>query len=127
MICPIKPEARSPLQSNGFDINMVYNVGVYGLRVEPYQKFIEANRQIESRTHELGGKKWFYAHSYYSEKEFWQIYNKKWYDELRQKYHATYLPDIYSRIRVNEKPQEIDTKRTVIKTILGRAKLRIVD
>ena len=71
-------------------------------------------------------REWFYAHSYYSESQFWQIYDKKWYDSLRRKYHATYLPDIFERTRVKEK-NDINSKRAIYKTILGRAKLRIVD
>lgn len=126
IFCPIKPEPRSPLQCNGIDTELVFNIGVYGLRVTPYEKFVEINRQIESKTSKLGGKKWFYAHSYYSEDEFWQIYDKKWYNKLRKKYHATTLPDIYARTCVKER-YHMNTKRAIYKIILGKAKLRIVD
>ena len=123
--CAVKAEPRSPLQFNSIeDTNMVFNVGVYGLRVEPYQKFVEVNKLIESKTTKLGGRKWFYAISYYSKKDFWKIYDKVWYDGLRQKYHATTLPDIYERIRVKE-THEIHSKRAALRTLLGRAKLRI--
>ena len=105
---------------------MTYNVGVYGLRVEPYDKFIEANRLIEQKTRQLDGKKWFYAHSYYSEKEFWSIYDKGWYTKLRKAYHAEHLTDIYQRTKVTEKPQEINARKTVLNTILGRSGPRIV-
>lgn len=125
-ICPLKPEPRSPLQCNGIDTELVYNVGVYGMRISSYEKFVAINKQIESKTYELGGKKWLYAHSYYTEKEFWQNYDKKWYDALRKKYHATTLPDIYNRTRITERFL-LSTKRAVVKTIFGRAKLRIVD
>jgi hypothetical protein len=124
--CPIKPEPRSPLQCNGIKADLLFNVGVYGLKIVPYKKFVKANRQIESKTRELGGKKWFYAHSYYSEKEFWQIYDKKWYEALRKKYNATTLPDIYERTRV-KKQQNVNSRRAAYKTILGRARLRVVD
>ncbi|MDB5182774.1 MAG: hypothetical protein JWO47_558 [Candidatus Saccharibacteria bacterium] len=124
--CPIKPEPRSPLQCNGIDADIVFNLGVYGLRVEPYEKFVAANRQIEAKTNELGGKKWFYSHNYYSYEEFWKVYDKTWYDKLRKKYKATSLPDIFNRTRVNEK-YKVQKRRGVIKTVLGIAKLRIVD
>ncbi|HSX42671.1 MAG TPA: FAD-binding oxidoreductase [Candidatus Saccharimonadales bacterium] len=125
--CAVKTEPRSPLLFNGMkDTDMVYNIGVYGLRVEPYDKFIAVNRDIEQVTHKLGGRKWFYAHSYYTEKEFWDIYDKKWYDKLRQKYHATTLPDIYSRVRVRER-YPVQARKAALKTALGRAKLRITD
>jgi len=119
--CAVKADTKSPLLFNGIeDTDYVFNVGVYGLRIEPYEKFVAANRQIEAETTKLGGRKWFYAHSYYTEKEFWNIYNKHWYGKLRNKYHATTLPDIYSRTRVNDK-YRVHTKGAAIKTLLGKA------
>ena len=53
--CPIKPEPRSPLQCNGIEADMLYSVGVYGLKVTPYQKFVEVNRQIEARIRLIAG------------------------------------------------------------------------
>ena len=124
--CAVKTETRSPLQFNSVAGDYVFNVGVYGLRIEPYDKFVKVNQRIEAKTHELGGRKWFYAHSYYSEKQFWEIYDKKWYDTLRDKYHATTLPNIYDRIRVKD-IHNVNTKRAALRTLLGRAKIRIED
>ena len=124
--CPIKPETRSPLQPNSIDSSLLFNIGVYGLKIEPYEKFVEANRKIEAKTRELGGKKWFYAHNYYPESEFWSIYDKKWYDRLRKKYKAETLPSVFDRTRVKER-FEVNKKRGALKTILGLAKLRVAD
>jgi hypothetical protein len=124
--CPMKPEPRSPLQCNGIPADMLYNIGVYGLRVRPYEKFVAVNQRIEAETRALGGKKWFYAHSYYTEKDFWQIYDHKWYKKLRRKYQATYLPDIYTRTAVKER-YPINKKRALYQVVTGRAKLRIVN
>lgn len=66
--------------------------------------FIAQNRRLENRVRELGGKKWLYAHAYYTEEEFWSIYDRKRYDALREKYHATHLPDLYQKVRVNLSP-----------------------
>ncbi|KAE8154902.1 FAD binding domain protein [Aspergillus avenaceus] len=63
--------------------------------------FIAQNRRIESKVQELGGKKWLYAHAYYTEEEFWAIYDKPRYDRLRAKYGAAYLPDLYQKVRVH--------------------------
>lgn len=124
--CPIKPEPRSPLQCNGLEEDIVFNLGIYGLRIEPYNKFVEANQQIETMTSKLGGKKWFYAHNYYSKSDFWKIYDKTWYDKLRSKYKATTLPDIFTRTRVTEQ-FKVTKGKGVLKTILGIAKLRVED
>jgi FAD/FMN-containing dehydrogenase len=44
------------------------------------------NRLIEAKVSELQGKKGLYSDSYYTEKEFWDIYDKSLYDVLKQKY-----------------------------------------
>jgi Delta24-sterol reductase len=99
---------------------------VYGLKVPDYEQFVKINKQIEAQTKKLGGKKWFYAHSYYEEKDFWQIYDKKWYDRLRATYKATALPDIYQRTRVTN-AYAITSKKALYKTILGISTLRVSD
>ena len=125
-LCPLRPDNQSPLQSNNLDTQMVINVGVWGSHIESYDEFLAANRSIEKQLKKLGGKKWFYAHSYYSEREFWNIYDKPAYDTLRAKYHATSLPTIFDKIRVTER-SPINVKRGLFKTIFGRAKLKIRD
>ncbi|QSS64536.1 FAD binding domain-containing protein [Histoplasma capsulatum] len=45
--------------------------------------------------------KWLYAHSYYTEDEFWQQFDKEWYDDLRKKYHAQSLPNVYDKVAVD--------------------------
>ena len=124
--CAILPEPRSPLSPNGIEADLLLNIGVYGLQVTPYEKFVEANRAIEKKVRELGGKKWFYAHSYYSEADFWQIYDRRWYTALREKYHAGYLADIYARICVT-KHYKRNKRHAAWKTLFGLAKLKIED
>ena len=45
--------------------------------------------------------KWLYAHTYYTEDEFWDIYDRTWYDALRVKYHATSLPSVYDKVKID--------------------------
>ena len=125
--CAVRADDRSPLLFSGIKgVGQVYSVGVYGLRLKDYDKFVALNRKLEKITHKLGGRKWFYAHSYYTEKEFWAIYDKKWYDALRKKYHATTLPSITDKVLVSEQ-YEVQARRAALKTMLGRAKLRVRD
>ena len=77
------------------------NVGVWGPGPSDFAQFVEVNRQLEQEVRKLGGIKWLYAQAYYTEHEFWSIYDKKWYDELRDKYRATYLPNVYEKVRVD--------------------------
>ena len=94
--------------------------------MDSYDEFLKANRLIEQTVSKFGGKKWFYAHSYYTEKEFWTRYDRKRYDTLRTKYHATTLPTIYDKVTVKVK-HEVHYKRGALLTMLGLAKLRIKD
>jgi len=64
---------------------------------------IKLNRDLEKKLTDLGGRKVLYAHSYYPRREFWKIYDEKWYKGLRKKYHAeAVFPDIYDKTHVVE-------------------------
>lgn len=123
-LCPIKPTPKSPLLCNGLDTPLAINIGVWGPQMADYGKFKELNRRIETRLSLLGGKKWMYAHAYYPPEEFWDIYDKKWYERLRQKYHAETLPDFYEKTHVREH-YKVSARLGLLRTILGTAKLRV--
>lgn len=125
-LCPIKPAPESPLLCNGLDTPLAINIGVWGPRIASYEEFISANKDIEAKLLQLGGKKWLYAHTYYREEDFWKIYDKNWYDKLRNIYNAEALPTIYEKTRVLEH-YSVNAKRGLFKTIFGRAKLRVED
>jgi len=123
-ICPVKPEPRSPLLCNGIDTELSINIGVWGPRIPDYDEFKRVNRNIEKKLAQADGKKWMYAHTYYTEKEFWNIYDMLWYKELRTAYGATTLPTIYDKVVV-KKHYSVNAKRGLYATILGTARLRI--
>lgn len=125
-VCPVKPAPYSPLLCNSLPTPMAINVGVWGARMHDNTAFIRLNKQLEEGLQKHTGKKWLYAHAYYSEDDFWKIYDKKWYESLRKKYHADYLPTIYQKIFVHKK-YEINAKKGLRNTILRTAKLRIND
>ena len=77
------------------------NFGVWGPGPKNRECFVDWNRQFESMVHKLGGQKWLYAHAYYTEEEFNEIYNREDYDALRDKYHASYLPTVYDKVKVD--------------------------
>jgi delta24-sterol reductase len=123
-LCPLKPDDKSPLQSNNIQTPLVINVGVWGNKSANREAFLHANRLIETWLGQLGGKKWFYAHAYYTAKEFWSRYDKNWYDGLRAKYHALSLPSIYDKVHVTD-VHDIHLKRGALRTLIGQAKIRI--
>ena len=76
------------------------NFGVWGPGPSNKEDFIAWNRRLEKKVEELGGRKLLYAHAYYEEDEFWSIYDRQRYDDLRNKYHAGYLPSVYDKVKV---------------------------
>ncbi|KAK7518781.1 hypothetical protein IWZ03DRAFT_393616 [Phyllosticta citriasiana] len=107
-LCPLK---QNPLptfhphskdyEADGKTLKPMLNVGLWGQGPRDHNTFVELNRDLEHKLRELGGMKWFYAHTYYNEEDFWKIYDRKWYDELRQKYGATSLPSVYEKVKVD--------------------------
>lgn len=87
------PGARSP--------GMMINVGLWGPGPKQYDRFIDANREIERKTAELRGMKCFYAQAFYTEDDFWSLYDKQWYDGLRAKYQASSLLSVYEKVNVD--------------------------
>lgn len=122
-ICPLKPSKKSPLLLTSSRVPSLINIGVWSNKAfRVYEDFVAVNRNIEQKVTELSGRKWFYGHSFYTEKEFWAIFDKSWYDATREKYHAQYLPDIYTKIKSGPY-RPVNIKRAAIRTILNRAKL----
>ncbi|PHH90953.1 hypothetical protein CDD83_2160 [Cordyceps sp. RAO-2017] len=96
----------------------VLNIGLWGWGPPDHDVFIAKNRALEDKLVQLGGRKWLYAHTYYSEEDFWRVYNdhgaigqvkagpganstRAWYEALRTKYHATTLPTVYEKVRID--------------------------
>jgi hypothetical protein len=95
-----KPEKLSPHYNK---TKLMINVGFYGRSKKFAKNYLESNRNAEQMLKKLNGRKMLYAHQYYTEEEFWNIYDKKWYDKLRKKYGADkILSDVYERTHVGE-------------------------
>jgi FAD/FMN-containing dehydrogenase len=79
----------------------IINVGVWGQGSRNREEFISTNRKLETTVRDFGGIKWLYAQTFYSEEEFWDIYDKPGYDALREKYHASGLPTVYDKVKLD--------------------------
>lgn len=124
-LCPLKRDESSPFISSNLKTDLVINVGLWGGLTPSYEEFLRLNRNIETKVTELGGKKWFYAHAYYDETSFWQIYDKRAYDKLRTAYKTGYQPNIYDKVRVRER-HPIKMSAGVWRPFFGISKLKIV-
>ncbi len=61
------------------------------------------NKKIEKKVTELMGKKSLYSDSYYSEEEFWDLYNKEEYNKLKSKYDENGIfSDLYEKCVLNK-------------------------
>lgn len=110
-LCPLR---QSPLptlhphssetQADGISQQPLLNIGLWGPGPSDRDAFVKINRELEHKLQELGGMKWLYAHTYYTETEFWEIYDRKWYDALRIKYDATSLPNVWEKVKVKVEP-----------------------
>ncbi|KAI9714726.1 MAG: hypothetical protein M1820_000015 [Bogoriella megaspora] len=99
-LCPFSLSKRPEKSLNpSYPKEIVINVGVWGPGPKDHDSFITLNRSIEQKVNELGGLKCLYARAYYTEEEFWNIYDRKWYEELRAKYGAQTLPSVYEKTK----------------------------
>ncbi|THX05141.1 FAD-binding domain-containing protein [Aureobasidium pullulans] len=98
-LCPMKPwTQQSSFHPHGIDTNLLINVGVWGPNgASTPEEGIERNRKLESLVKQHGGRKWLYAQAFYTESEFWDIYDETSYLDLRKKYRAEYLPSAFDK------------------------------
>lgn len=104
-LCPVKPNDRVTLNPHvpcsarlGYSTGEpLLNIGVWTKC--PAEDRIHVNRKLEAKVKALRGMKWLYADTFYTEEEFWSIYNRQWYEDLRRRYNAEYLPDVFSKVR----------------------------
>lgn len=123
-LCPIKQSGNLPNATHTLKTqsktqkelpDFMLNFGVWGPGPTDRKEFISWNRSFEHKVHELGGQKWLYAHTYYTESEFNEIYNTASYHELRKKYHAGYLPTVYDKVKVDFEKEEREQREEMAK------------
>jgi hypothetical protein len=106
-LCPLRQDClqtfhpNSPEREEDGTLKPMLNVGLWGFGPSNRKSFLKLNHELEVKLHELGSMKWLHANTYYSESKFWTIYDRKWYDALRAKYHATSLPSVYYKVHTN--------------------------
>jgi len=108
-LCPLKQSGKGIASTHSLQADKLkqklpdymLNFGVWGPGPKRREAFVAWNRQFESMVHRLGGQKWLYTHAYYTEEEFKDIYKCDDYDALRKKYHASYLPTVYDKVKVD--------------------------
>jgi Delta24-sterol reductase len=106
-LCPLRemnPPTFHPYTTQpgpGDNPKPMLNIGLWGPASSDIDTFVRQNRRLETKLTELGGRKVLYSHTYYTEPEFWQLYDRKWYDDLRERYSATSLLTVYNKVKVD--------------------------
>lgn len=110
-LCPLNiqdQDGRSQLLSRPLLNGQALNVGVWGFYSHDLDKVVEAERRLEDKVWQLRGRKWLYSYAYYPEAEFWRLFDRQWYDRLREKYQAGTLPSVYEKVcRVRRYPVDV--------------------
>ena len=101
----------------------LFAVGVYGRGPRDPEAFKELNRSLELRSAELFGAKLLYARTYYTEEEFWTIYDRNIYEEMRKKYRAEGLPNVFEKLKadMNTGAGERRAVRGIVETMWDKA------
>ncbi|PSK45366.1 hypothetical protein B9Z65_2506 [Elsinoe australis] len=124
-LCPLLLKHEWPLKPNDPTIpDRIMNIGMWGQGSKKLAKFVQQNWDLEKRTRELHGLKCLYAQAYYTEEEFWRVYDKERYDMLRQKYRAGTLPSVYDKVCKNSATDELEKRRN---SMSERAKGKVKD
>ena len=117
-LCPLRQSRlptlhphHSETEADGQTLKPMLNIGLWGFGPTRHEQFVAKNRGLEHKLREFGGMKWLYAHTYYKENEFWEMFDRPWYDGLRKKYNAESLPSVWHKVKVdpNAHNQEADT------------------
>ncbi len=100
LICPIRLNSKldSFLFCKMSKDKTYINFGAYGNFVPSNKEIGYFNRMIESKVLECGGNKWLYSNVFYSEQEFWSLFDRNTYYSVKRKYDPqNMLRDIYSK------------------------------
>lgn len=118
-LCPIKPtKTLQKLSPSFIPTSMLIDIGIWGQSKKYISNTVGLNKKFETYAKELSARKMLYAHTYYSEDEFWNIYDKKWYEILRKKYHAERIfPSVWEKTHVENKKYKVHFWPGVMKLI----------
>lgn len=119
-LCPLKPAKNAQkLSPDYIKADMLVDIGIWGQSDLFLKDILGINKEFEAYAKHLGARKMLYAHSFYTEDEFWKIHDKEWYLKLREKYNAQEVfPDIWQKVHVENKLYSVHFWRGAAKILL---------
>lgn len=124
-LCPMKPTTTAQkLSPHYIKTDMLVDIGIWGQTDKYLADPIMANKEFEKFAKNNNSRKMLYAHTYYTEDKFWNIYDKEWYDSIRAKYHADKVfPNVWQKVHVSERYSMHKLRgvfKVLGKTLLGK-------
>jgi Delta24-sterol reductase len=104
-LCPIRTFHASQKISptNVLRDDILLNIGIYGRSKKYAADRFGKNKEIERYATTHHAIKVLYAEVFYSEEDFWSIYDKNQYDTIRHKYKADgVFPDLWHKVHSKE-------------------------
>lgn len=110
---PFTPSYVKPqMQGMSPSPTVMINCGIYG-RVSDGRGALYT-QQLESMCNKVGGRKMLYAQNHYSERFFWDVFDKADYQKRRHSHHATdAFPSLYEKTCGVPEPQNTLTEAVV--------------
>lgn len=98
-VCPFKNIDHEKYPLNNFKGEFMLDIGIYtGKQRPPRTEKFYYNLLLEKIAMKLEGHKGLYSRSFFSEEEFWSMYDKKKYTKIKKKYDPNNVfPDIYQK------------------------------
>ncbi|KAF1956512.1 hypothetical protein CC80DRAFT_59297 [Byssothecium circinans] len=115
LVCPVRQWVgeRHLMRPNPLNATHSLTISIRGYTPETLHnpvRFAKKHRQIEHGVQRLGGFKWLHSKNFYTEEQFWSVYDREKYEAVRKKYGAEYLQNVFAKSRVSEE-DEIRGKR----------------
>lgn len=105
-LCPFRADSDTIMHqlppSHADSTALSINVGIWGMGSPDYEENVAMNKRLEKKVSALGGRKWLYGQVFYTEEEFWQIYDKEKIGKLRETWSAGRLPSVWDKVRNKE-------------------------
>ncbi|KAK0121633.1 hypothetical protein ONS95_009921 [Cadophora gregata] len=104
-LCPLrgqKPPTFHPstLSTDGEFAEPMLNIGLWGRGKE--SPTLAKNKLLEKTLVSMSGRKVLYAEVFWGHDEFWSLYPRLWYEQLRGRYRATCMPTVFDKVHRQE-------------------------
>lgn len=72
------------------------------------ERIYQAELGLEKKLQELGGRKVLYSQRFYTEEDFWALYDRVGYEELGKRCDATTLPTVFDKVKGGARKMGVD-------------------